>query len=70
MDRLSAMQTFRRIVDLGSFKAAAEERQLSNAAVSKQLQELERHLGAALLTRTTRRLSPTEAGQAYYQRCV
>jgi DNA-binding transcriptional LysR family regulator len=70
MDKLSVMHTFRRIVELGSFKAAADERGLSNAAVSKQLKELEQHLGAALLTRTTRRLSQTELGQAYYQHCV
>lgn len=70
MDKLSAMHTFRRIVELGSFNAAAVERDLSNAGVSKQLRELERYLGASLLTRTTRRLSLTEAGQAYYRRCL
>lgn len=70
MDKLSAMKSFRRIVELGSFRAAAADRGLSNAGVSKQVIELEAELGAALLTRTTRRLAPTEAGQAYFERCV
>ena len=70
MDKLSAMKSFRRIVELGSFRAAAADRGLSNAGVSKQLNELERELGAALLIRTTRRLALTEAGQAYFERCV
>jgi DNA-binding transcriptional LysR family regulator len=59
------MKTYRRIVELGSFRAAATDRGLSNAAVSKQLMELEAELGASLIARTTRRLATTEAGQAY-----
>lgn len=70
MDKLSAMKTYRRIVELGSFRAAATDRGLSNAAVSKQLMELEAELGASLIARTTRRLATTEAGQAYFERCV
>lgn len=70
MDKLSAMRTYRRIVELGSFRAAATDRGLSTAGVSKQLAELENDLGASLLTRTTRRLATTEAGQAYYERCA
>lgn len=70
MDKLSAMKTYRRIVELGSFRAAAADRGLSNAGVSKQLIELEAELGASLLTRTTRRLATTEAGQDYFRRCV
>lgn len=70
MDKLSAMRTYRRIVELGSFRAAANDRGLSNAGVSKQITELEAELGASLLTRTTRKLTTTEAGQAYFERCV
>ena len=70
MDKLSAMKTYRRIVELGSFRAAAADRALSNAGVSKQLIELEAELGASLITRTTRRLATTEVGQAYFERCV
>lgn len=70
MDKLSAMRTYRRIVELGSFRAAATDRGLSTAAVSKQLAELENDLGASLLTRTTRRLATTQTGQAYYERCA
>lgn len=70
MDKLSAMRTYRRIVELGSFRAAASDRGLSNAGVSKQINELEAELGASLLTRTTRKLTTTEAGQAYFSRCV
>lgn len=70
MDKLAAMRTFRRIVELGSFRAAATDRGLSKAGVSKQLIELERELGASLIARTTRKLATTEAGQAYFQQCV
>lgn len=70
MDKLSAMRTYRRIVELGSFRAAASDRGLSNAGVSKQLIELEAELGTSLITRTTRRLATTEAGEAYFERCV
>lgn len=70
MDKLVAMRTFRRVVELGGFAAAARDLGLSNAAVSKHVAELEAHLGATLLTRTTRRLSVTEAGRGYYDRCA
>jgi DNA-binding transcriptional LysR family regulator len=70
VDKLSAMKSFRRIVELGSFRAAAADRGLSNAGVSKQLLELESELGASLLIRTTRKLSLTETGRAYFERCV
>lgn len=70
MDKFSAMRTFRRIVELGSLRAAAADRGLSNAGVSKQLSELEAELGASLITRTTRKLATTEVGQAYFHRCV
>jgi DNA-binding transcriptional LysR family regulator len=69
MNKLAAMLTFRRVVERGGFSAAAADLELSNAAVSKHVRELEEALGAALITRTTRRLSLTEAGEAYFRRC-
>lgn len=70
MDQFTAMKVFRRVVELEGFSAAARDLKLSNAAVSKNVSELEADLGVRLLTRTTRRLSVTEAGEAYYKRCV
>ncbi|MBL8710573.1 MAG: LysR family transcriptional regulator [Rhodospirillaceae bacterium] len=70
MDQLTAMRTFRRVVEMSSFTAAARSLGLSKAAVSKQVGELEAHLGATLIHRTTRRLSATEVGNAYFERCV
>lgn len=70
MDQLTALNVFKRVVEFQSFSAAARDIGLSNAAVSKNVSELEKHLGVRLLTRTTRRLSVTEAGERYYQRCV
>ena len=69
MDRLDAMHLFSRIVDLGSFTKAAEELQLPRASVSLAVQQLEARLGVRLLQRTTRHVSPTLDGQAYYLRC-
>jgi DNA-binding transcriptional LysR family regulator len=70
MDALSGMAVFARIVEAGSFTAAARGLGLSKPAVSKQLARLEARLGARLLNRTTRRLSLTEAGRLFHQRCV
>ncbi|MBA6062836.1 LysR family transcriptional regulator [Pseudomonas juntendi] len=70
MDQFSAMQSFRRVVDLGSFSAAASQAGVSHTVLSRQVKQLERHLGAQLLTRTTRRLHPTEAGALFYRHCV
>lgn len=67
MDRLTAMQTFVRVVESGSFSAVARERRTTQSAVSKQVAALERVLGARLLTRTTRALSPTEEGARYFE---
>ncbi|MFG6459151.1 LysR family transcriptional regulator [Roseateles sp. BYS96W] len=69
MDRLDAMHLFVRIVDLTSFTKAADELQLPRASVSLALQQLEARLGVRLLNRTTRHVSPTLDGQAYYARC-
>ncbi|MEP6608529.1 MAG: LysR family transcriptional regulator [Burkholderiaceae bacterium] len=70
MDRWSAMQSFARVVESGSFVAAAERLGTSTSSLSRQISELEQHLGARLLNRTTRRLSLTESGQAFYERTV
>lgn len=66
MDRLSAMQAFVRVVEAGSFSAVARETQTTQSRVSKQVAALERELGAQLLSRTTRSLALTEAGERYF----
>ena len=70
MDRLTAMRTFRTVVETGGFSAAARRLGLSKAAVSKQVAELEAHFGTALLHRTTRRLNATDAGRRYFENAV
>jgi len=69
MDRFLEMQTFRAVVDAGSFVRAAEALDLSKAAVSRHVGDLETRLGVRLLQRTTRRLSLTEEGKVFYARC-
>ena len=69
MDRLATMETFVRVVEAGSFVAAANRMGLSAAMVSRHVQDLEDRLGTRLLNRTTRRLSLTEPGAGYYERC-
>ena len=64
------MQVFVSVVEAGSISAAAERLNLAKSAVSRRLAELEAHLGASLITRTTRRLNLTDSGRAYYARCV
>ena len=66
MDRLTAMQTFVRVVESGSFSAVARETSTTQSGVSKQVAALERLLGAQLLSRTTRSLALTEAGERYF----
>ena len=68
MDRLLGMEVFVRVVDSGSFAQAARNLNLSRAMVSKHIQSLEDRLQVRLLNRTTRRLSLTEIGTAYYER--
>ena len=70
MDKLHAMQVFVKVVELGSFARAAERLDVSTSSVSRLVSELEGNLAARLLHRTTRRLSLTESGQAYFERCV
>ncbi|PTT92969.1 LysR family transcriptional regulator, partial [Pelomonas sp. HMWF004] len=67
MDRLTAMQTFVRVVESGSFSAVAREAHTTQSAVSKQVAALERELGACLLSRTTRSLALTEEGERYFE---
>ncbi|WP_233834492.1 LysR family transcriptional regulator [Paraburkholderia sp. ZP32-5] len=70
MDRLQAMQVFTRVVDTNSFTRAAETLDLPRASVTTIIQNLESFLGTRLMHRTTRRLSLTPDGAAYYERCV
>ena len=70
MDKLEAMNAFARVVALGSYAEAGRALGLTRSAVSKAVMELEQVLGARLLDRTTRRVSPTEAGLSYYERCL
>ena len=64
------MRLFTRIVDLGSFTQAAEDLQLPRATVTHAVQQLEKRLGVRLLHRTTRHVSATPEGLAYYERCL
>jgi len=68
MDRLTEMEAFAMVVDQGGFTDAAKKMGISKSAVSKHVSALEARLGARLLNRTTRRVSPTEIGLAYYDR--
>ncbi len=70
MDKLTSIKAFTKVVQHGGFAAAARELRLSRSAVSKYVIDLERELGVQLLVRTTRSASPTENGQAYYERCA
>jgi DNA-binding transcriptional LysR family regulator len=68
MDRLHSMRVFCRVIDAGSFAAAAREMNLSPAVVTRLVADLEEHLGARLINRTTRRLALTDIGEAYLER--
>ncbi len=68
MDKMSAMITFVKVIETGSFSAAARQLTLSQPAISKSVAQLESWLGVRLLVRTTRGLSPTEAGRAFCER--
>jgi DNA-binding transcriptional LysR family regulator len=68
MDRHVAMETFVRVVDTGSFSAAASQMRVGQPAVSKAIAQLEEWLGVRLLLRSTRSLTPTEAGTNFYVR--
>lgn len=68
MDQLRAIKVFVRVIDEGSFAAAARALDLAPAVVTRLVAELEEHLGTRLLNRTTRRLALTEIGEAYLER--
>ncbi|HEX7816750.1 LysR family transcriptional regulator [Dyella sp.] len=69
MDKLAAMGMFVRVVEAGSFAAAAEEAGVSATMVGKHIRGIEQRLGARVLHRTTRRQQLTEVGRLYYDRC-
>src|SRR6202045_4197039 len=70
MDRFASVAAFVRVIERGGFSAAGRHLNLSKARVSHQVQALENALGVRLLNRSTRRISLTEAGRSYYERCV
>ena len=70
LDRLAAMTVFVKVVEQGGFARAAERINMSTSAVSRHVAELEAHLNTRLLNRTTRRISLTESGQAYFERVL
>lgn len=70
MDRLASISAFATVVETGSFVRAAERLSTSTSTLSRLIAELEEHLAARLLNRTTRKLSLTEGGQAFYERAV
>lgn len=67
MDSASRLVLFADVIDSGSFSKAASLRNVNRSMVSKQIAQLEEHLGVRLLNRTTRSLSLTDAGHAIYQ---
>ncbi|MCC6984391.1 MAG: LysR family transcriptional regulator [Bauldia sp.] len=69
MDHLTGLRAFTRVVEAGSFTAAAEFLSLSQSQVSKAIAAIEERLSVRLLNRTTRKITPTEAGEDYYRRC-
>ena len=70
MDQLGAMKAFARVVEAGSFTRAADSLEIPKPTITKQIQQLEQHLRTKLLNRTTRRVTVTPDGAAYYERAV
>jgi DNA-binding transcriptional LysR family regulator len=70
MSRLREMEMFVRVVDAGSFSSAARDMNIGQPAISKSIASLEDRLGVRLLVRSTRQLTPTEAGVAFYERAL
>jgi DNA-binding transcriptional LysR family regulator len=70
VDRFVGMAVFAKVVESASFAAAARHFDISPAMVTKHVRRLEERLGVRLLNRTTRRVSVTEVGQNYYERCL
>lgn len=69
MQSASAMDLFVRVVDAGTFAAAARDLGVPTSTVSRRVSRLEERLGVQLLQRSTRKLTPTDVGRAYYERC-
>lgn len=69
MDRMTGLRVFCAVVEAESFTGAADRLEMARSMVTKHVSALEEHLGVRLLNRTTRRISRTEAGHAYYERC-
>lgn len=70
MDKFEAMRVFCAVVEAGGFASAADQMGLSTSAVSRHVAQLEEHLKVRLLNRTTRRMSTTDEGFAYFERCT
>jgi len=70
LDRLTSLEVFSKVVESGGFSAAGRRLNMSTTMVSNHVQALEDRLGARLLNRTTRKVSLTEVGRAYYDRCI
>lgn len=70
MDRIQAMEVFSRVAELGSFSRAAEQLNLPPATVTNAVQALEKHVGVRLLQRTTRKVTLTDEGLTYLDRCT
>jgi DNA-binding transcriptional LysR family regulator len=70
MDRIDAMRLFTRVVEQRSFTQAAQDLSLPRSTVTDAIKQLEARLSVRLLQRTTRHVSPTLDGEAYYQRCL
>lgn len=70
MDRIDAMQAFARVVETGSFTRAADSLQTSRTRVTQLVQQLEAHLRVKLLNRSTRKVSATADGEAFYERVL
>jgi DNA-binding transcriptional LysR family regulator len=69
MDTLTSIKVFRQVVESGSFVSASERLDLSTAMVSKHVMHVERRIGVRLLNRNSRKLSLTEPGRVYFERC-
>ena len=70
MDKFESIRIFTKVVEFSGFAAAAREMGLSRSVVNKSVINLENHLGTQLLRRSTRQVTPTETGIAFYERCV
>src|ERR1700750_1357399 len=70
MDRMTSMATFVKVAEAGEFAARSRKLNMSPSTVTMHIQALEKRLGARLLNRSTRKMSLTDVGKAYYERCV